>query len=70
MSTIDMTVLNHLVLFLLVTDSVDHVPLTGGKGVRGKTHLMGKLCKHDVDSREHGLDMPKVGCWKLEPPHE
>lgn len=60
----DMTLLNELDRFHLVTDAIDRPPKTGDRGVYLKQQLQDKLIEHKHYIRKHGLDMPGIRNWK------
>jgi xylulose-5-phosphate/fructose-6-phosphate phosphoketolase len=60
----DMTVLNDLDRFHLVTDAIDRLPQTGTNGVNVKRRLAAKLVEHKQYIDKYGQDMPEIREWK------
>jgi xylulose-5-phosphate/fructose-6-phosphate phosphoketolase len=60
----DMTVLNDLDRFHLVTDAIDRLPQTGTNGVNVKRRLAAKLVEHKQYINKYGQDMPEIREWK------
>jgi xylulose-5-phosphate/fructose-6-phosphate phosphoketolase len=60
----DMTVLNDLDRFHLVTDTTDRLPETGDKGITLKRPLKDKLIAHKQCTAKYGEDRPEIRNWK------
>jgi xylulose-5-phosphate/fructose-6-phosphate phosphoketolase len=60
----DMTVLNDLDRFHLVTDVIDRLPQTGEKGIYLKQQLKDKLVEHKQYIEKNGEDLPEIRNWK------
>jgi len=60
----DMTVLNDLDRFHLVTDAIDRLPRTGDKGIYLKQQLKDKLIEHKQYIDKHALDMHEILDWR------
>src|SRR6266508_1091764 len=60
----DMTVLNDLDRFHLVTDTIDRLPQTDDKGIYLKQQLKDKLIEHKQYIDKHGEDMPEIRNWQ------
>jgi xylulose-5-phosphate/fructose-6-phosphate phosphoketolase len=60
----DMTVLNDLDRFHLVSDVINHVPALADKGTYLKQQLRDKLIEHKHYIRRHGQDLPEIRNWK------
>jgi xylulose-5-phosphate/fructose-6-phosphate phosphoketolase len=59
----DMTVLNELDRFHLVTDVINRLPLTRSRGVYLKQQLQDKLIEHRQYIDRYGQDMPEIRNW-------
>ncbi|MGE0883404.1 MAG: phosphoketolase [Blastocatellales bacterium] len=59
----DMTVLNDLDRFHLVTDVLDRVPQLGSKAAYVKQAMRDKLIEHQQYIREYGDDLPQIRDW-------
>jgi xylulose-5-phosphate/fructose-6-phosphate phosphoketolase len=60
----DMTVLNELDRFHLVTEVIDRLSQTGEKGSYLKRQLHEKLFEHRQYINRYGRDMPEIRNWK------
>ena len=60
----DMTVLNDLDRFHLVSDVIDRVPRLGSHAAYAKQAMQEKLIEHKQYIVEHGEDLPEVRNWK------
>jgi xylulose-5-phosphate/fructose-6-phosphate phosphoketolase len=60
----DMTVMNELDRFHLVTDAIDRLPQTGDKGIHPKEKLRDKLTDHEQHIDKLGQDLPEVRNWR------
>jgi xylulose-5-phosphate/fructose-6-phosphate phosphoketolase len=60
----DMTVLNDLDRFHLVTDVIDRVPHLGSEAAYVKQAMRDKLIEHQQYIRQYGDDLPEVRDWK------
>lgn len=60
----DMTVLNDMDRFHLVSDVVDRLPQLGSRGNYLKQLMQNKLIEHKEYIHEHGEDMPEIRNWK------
>jgi xylulose-5-phosphate/fructose-6-phosphate phosphoketolase len=60
----DMTVLNDLDRFHLVTDTIDRLPKTGDKGIYLKRQLKAKQIEHRQYIDKYGEDLPEIRNWK------
>jgi xylulose-5-phosphate/fructose-6-phosphate phosphoketolase len=60
----DMTVLNDLDRFHLVSDVADRVPKLAPRAAHIKQAMAERLIDHKAYIREHGEDMPEVRDWK------
>ena len=60
----DMTVLNDLDRFHLVTDVIDRVPHLGSKAAYVKQAMRDKLIEHQQYIRQYGDDLPEIRDWK------
>jgi xylulose-5-phosphate/fructose-6-phosphate phosphoketolase len=60
----DMTVLNDLDRFHLVSDVVNRLPLLGGESAYVKQAMRDKIIEHHQNVRRHGVDLPEVQNWK------
>jgi xylulose-5-phosphate/fructose-6-phosphate phosphoketolase len=61
----DMTVLNDLDRFHLVTDAISRLPQTGDKGIYLKQQLNEKLDEHKQFNNKYGQDMPEIRNWRF-----
>jgi xylulose-5-phosphate/fructose-6-phosphate phosphoketolase len=60
----DMTVLNDLDRFHLVTDVIDRVPHLGSNAAYVKQAMRDKLIEHQQYIRQYGDDLPEIRDWK------
>jgi xylulose-5-phosphate/fructose-6-phosphate phosphoketolase len=60
----DMTVLNDLARFHLVSDVIDRVPHLGLRAAYVKQAIRDKLIEHKEYIAKHGEDMPEIRDWK------
>jgi len=60
----DMTALNDLDRFHLVTDVIDRVPHLGSEATYVKQAMRDKLIEHQQYIRQHGDDLPEIRDWK------
>lgn len=60
----DMTVLNDLDRYDLVSDVIDRVPRLGYQAAYVKQHMRDKLIEHAAYIRQHGEDTPEIRDWK------
>ena len=60
----DMTVLNEIDRFHLMSDVIDRLPALGSRGAYAKQHLRNKLIDHKAYVDMHGEDMPEIRNWK------
>ena len=60
----DLTVMNDLDRFHLVTDVIARVPQLGPSAVAVKETIHDKLTAHKAYVSEHGEDMPEIRNWK------
>ena len=59
----DMTVLNELDRFHLLSDVIDRVPKLGERAAYAKQAIREKLIEHKQYIAEHGDDMPEIAGW-------
>ena len=62
----DMTVMNEVDRFHLVSDVIDRVPKLGAVAAYAKQEMRDKLIAHKEYIRKYGEDMPEVRDWKWE----
>jgi len=60
----DLTVMNDLDRFHLVTDTIDRLPQTGDKGLYLKQQLKEKLIEHKQYINKFGQDLPEIRNWQ------